>query len=371
MTCKPFFRTHFSIAPYDGAKEDSMNNKQLFQRYYGKLAWEGWLKSFIWGFDAGCIVFALLTFIGWAVGLNLMIWVAIGIGVAVTAAVTVILYLRLYRPTTAAIARRLDQLGLEERMITMAELEKNDSFIAMRQREDASAKLASLNPKSVKISPFAGRTSETSPAVVTASVVSPLVAAAVCVVFILSAVGILPPGNLIFNPPAPAEYVNVHYLVDDGGVVEGVTEQTVQVGGTTETVLAVADDGYMFVQWSDGVTEPSRSDSNVQEEIFVFAQFMEVGEDEDIDEGDDPGDQPPDVPGGDSQNRPGDPDDPNDPTDNPPTVDENGDVIDGKTDYSDVYESYYDWLMEEIASGKLQLTDELRKLLEDYYNSLL
>ena len=159
--------------------------------------------------------------------------------------------------------------------------------------------------------------------------------------------------------------------MDDGGVVEGTTEQTVQVGGTTETVLAVADDGYMFVQWSDGVTEPSRSDSNVQEEIFVFAQFMEVGEDEDIDEGDDPGDQPPDVPGGDSQDRPGDPDDPNDPTDTPPTVDENGEVIDGKTDYSDVYESYYDWLMEEIASGKLQLTDELRKLLEDYYNSLL
>lgn len=351
-----------------------MDHKQLFHQYYGKLAWEGWLKAFLWGFDVGCIVCAILAFIGWAVNSAVMFWVAIGVGIAVAAVVTVVLYFRLFRPTTTAIARRLDSLGLEERMITMAELQKSEEFLAMRQREDAQQKLASLPSKALKVRPFSGTGvgGSVSALSVSATVCSPLLAVSMSVIFGLGLAGILPTGEQVFYRETPKEYVAVHYLAEDGGTIEGVSEQTVEVGGTTEAVLAVQEDGYVFVQWSDGVQTPSRSDIDVREELFVSAQFMEIGE---MEEDEDTGDQPDDVPptSGDEKPEPGpddqepiNPDDEKDPSD--PEL--NGEVIDGKTDYKDVYPGYYEWLIEQIASGELELTDELRNFLENYYNSL-
>ena len=351
-----------------------MDHKQLFHRYYGKLAWEGWLKAFFWGFDAGCIVCAILAFIGWAVTSAVMFWVAIGVGIAVAAVLTVVLYFRLFRPTTAAIARRLDSLGLEERMITMAELQKSEEFLAMRQREDAQQKLAALPSKALKVLPFSGvgaGGAAVSALSVTATVCSPLLAVAMSAVFGLSLAGILPTGDQVFYRETSKEYVAVHYLAEDGGTIEGVSEQTVEIGGTTETVLAVQEDGYVFVQWSDGVQTPSRSDIDVREELFVSAQFMEIGEmEDDEDTGDKPDDVPPTgdekpKPMPDEQEKP-DPDDEKNPSD----PEDNGEVIDGNTDYKDVYPYFYEWIIEQIASGELELTDELRNFLENYYNSL-
>lgn len=350
-----------------------MDHKQLFHQYYGKLAWEGWLKAFLWGFDVGCIVCAILAFIGWAVNSAVMFWVAIGFGIAVAVVVTVVLYFRLFRPTTTAIARRLDSLGLEERMITMAELQKSEEFLAMRQREDAQQKLASLPSKALKVRPFSGTGvgGSVSALSVSATVCSPLLAVSMSVIFGLGLAGILPTGDQVFHRERPKEYVDVHYLAEDGGTIEGASEQTVEVGGTTETVLAVQEDGYVFVQWSDGVETPSRSDIDVQEELVVFAEFMEIG---DMEEDDDTGDRPDDVPPTSGDNGEIDPDQPEKPNpDDPPDPSDpsdNGEVINGKTDYKDVYPGYYEWIIEQIASGELELTDELRNFLEDYYNSL-
>ena len=122
-----------------------MDNKSFFQNYYKKLAFEGWLKALIWGFNAGCVVFAITLFIGWATGFDAAVWLSIGVGVAVCALCTVILYFMMFRPTSEQIARRLDSLGLEERMITMNELRQDASYIAMRQREDAMKSLSMVS----------------------------------------------------------------------------------------------------------------------------------------------------------------------------------------------------------------------------------
>ena len=65
---------------------------------------------------------------------------------------------------------------------------------------------------------------------------------------------------------APNEYT-LKYAAGEGGGVTGETEQVVQEGEDGSTVTAVADFGYKFVKWSDGVTTAERTDREVSEDI--------------------------------------------------------------------------------------------------------
>lgn len=331
-----------------------MDSKQLFRKYYGRLAREGVLRALIWGLAAGLIVFALTTFACWAVDFTVGIVIAALLGVALTVALTCVLYYRSFRPTTEQIARRLDSLGLQERIITMTELSKDESYIAMRQREDAQRSLQNLNEGAIGC-----RVSRASVGFVSAS---GAVAIAMTAIFVLSSLGILPSGSQIFNPP---EYIYVslsYYLNGKGGEIKGETEQSVLVGDDAQSVLAVADEGYMFIGWSDGLTSPTRQDKNVQENMAVYPRFVEM----DFDMGeDDVEDVPDDVPGdgdGDSGGPPL-----GDDTAGSSTND-SGNIIDGATDYNDVYESYYQEALDRIESG--DLTEEEKAFLEAYFGSL-
>jgi len=66
------------------------------------------------------------------------------------------------------------------------------------------------------------------------------------------------------------------YSSTTGGSVSGETEQIVAVGASGSTVTAVPDEGYIFVQWSDGLTTETRTDTNVTEDISVVAEFEEI-----------------------------------------------------------------------------------------------
>lgn len=68
--------------------------------------------------------------------------------------------------------------------------------------------------------------------------------------------------------------VSLQYAAGDGGYIAGSSYQKdVKVGSDGESVTAVPDEGYHFVQWSDGVKENPRTDRNVQEEVKVTAVF--------------------------------------------------------------------------------------------------
>ena len=56
----------------------------------------------------------------------------------------------------------------------------------------------------------------------------------------------------------------------------GTTTQTVKKGGSGDSVIAIANEGYEFMGWSDGVTTAERTDTNVAEDITVTAQFEEI-----------------------------------------------------------------------------------------------
>lgn len=344
-----------------------MDSKQIFQKYYRRLSGEGVLRAFVWGLMAGMLTFAVATFIFWLAGYDPGILIALGIGVVVTAICTVVLYNVAFRPTTEQIARRLDEeLGLEERMVTMLELSKDESYIAMRQREDAQKRL-----RSAPETKFSRRVSRLS--VGLASGFSGL-AVVIAGVFILSILDFLPRGLEILNPEEII-YVNIHYLENDGGVIQGNTEQRVQKGEDGEAVLAVASDGYIFLGWSDGVQTVARQDKNVTEELFVFPLFeeMEFGDGDSEGEGSEPGDQeaPSDAPHSETGTPDDDPGEPSPPSPGAGgSESESGNIVDGKTNYSDIYDYYYQLALQMLASGE-ELPEELRAFLESYYGSLL
>ncbi len=63
------------------------------------------------------------------------------------------------------------------------------------------------------------------------------------------------------------------YTAGAHGTLTGVVHQTINHGSNGTEVKAVADTGYHFVRWSDGVTTASRTDLNVTGNLSVAAEF--------------------------------------------------------------------------------------------------
>jgi uncharacterized repeat protein (TIGR02543 family) len=68
---------------------------------------------------------------------------------------------------------------------------------------------------------------------------------------------------------------NLTYTAGLNGSITGTLFQTVNHGEDGTEVTAVADSGYIFSIWSDGVLTESRTDTNVTENISVTANFDE------------------------------------------------------------------------------------------------
>ncbi|MBR2302607.1 MAG: leucine-rich repeat domain-containing protein [Clostridia bacterium] len=63
------------------------------------------------------------------------------------------------------------------------------------------------------------------------------------------------------------------YAAGTGGTITGEVTQTVDEGKDGSEVIAVANSGYVFVKWSDGITTANRTDKNVQKDLSVTAEF--------------------------------------------------------------------------------------------------
>lgn len=69
-----------------------------------------------------------------------------------------------------------------------------------------------------------------------------------------------------------ARTFSIKYVASEGGQIIGEADQSVQQSQTTQTVKAVAHNGYIFVEWSDGVKTAERSDI-AREDMTVTALF--------------------------------------------------------------------------------------------------
>lgn len=70
-----------------------------------------------------------------------------------------------------------------------------------------------------------------------------------------------------------ASLCHLTYVAGEGGTIEGETVQSVPVGGSGMAVTAVPNEGYTFVRWSDGVTTATRTDTDINSDINVTAEF--------------------------------------------------------------------------------------------------
>lgn len=342
-----------------------MDSNKQFERYYPRLRQEAILKSLLCGLAVGFSAAFVAAFITWFTPAD-GLWISLGVLALATLTATPIFYFKRFRPTVMNNARRIDSLGLEERLITMVEYQNDDSYIAELQRTDARAALEQVDKKQIKLH-FPRK-------MLIALAICFVVGSGMTTITALSSAGLMPGGDDLVDAIIPDElevYVAVSYIVEEGGTIEGEADQLVLFGENAEAVLAVADDGYFFVGWDDGQKKPSRQDKKVEKELILTAIFepLEDENGEDGDEGDpgDEGDQ-----GQEGANGPPGPDgqegedgeEDNNSNSGGGKYDPPNQIIDGETYYREMLdkEAWKQYLEENGDS----LTDEQKAIIEAY-----
>ncbi len=378
-----------------------MISKKFFEKHYSRIRAHGIFKAVLCGLMIGLFANFATAAVAWLFDFG-GIWLGIGIGAGVAVISGVVLYFVKFKPTTKQIAHRVDRLGLEERLITMLDLEHDESYIAMRQRENAKEHLKKADPKKLRL--------QLSKAVVVLVCVSAVLAAGMTTVVGLAESDTIPTFQEIVNPEDPmANYIAVSYMVEEGGEIEGITDQLLLPGESTTPVVAVAEDGWVFVGWDDGYAEPERFEENVTEEMVLIALFEEIadgegegeGSEEEGQNGGQEGDKADDIPGGNdanvsegeqgNQNSDGSAEDGNGDTQGSGSGgqeqgkensgahgqgagaggkwEDNNQFIDGETYYRDHLDTYYEMAME-IFEETGEIPPEFREFFEAYFGSI-
>lgn len=349
-----------------------MDQKEYFKKYGKRLAREGWLRSLVCGSAIGFVACIAAAIGSWMLELNGLL-VPLAVLVTVSAIATALFYVLRFQPTVRGCAKRLDQLGLEERMITMLDLDGDQSCVAQLQREDAKRAISSVLPQNIAI--------HISKAALILLTVCAVAGVGMTTVSTLASIGLLPTGNELMDELAADEqeiYVSVTYMVEEGGYIEGEADQLVLYGTNAEPVLAVAEDGYVFDSWDDGSTRPGRTDTGVTQDVLYIAIFVPledmVEEEEDMpsdmgepmggagqpggpgQQGDDATGESSDQSGEDSSGTKG-----------AGKYDDWNQIIDGKTYYRTELEQYRDELLEKLENDE-ELTEEEKAFIKAYLN---
>ena len=343
-----------------------MNQNNQFEMRYSKLTWEAIIKSLLVGLTIALGVVFVSGIVIWFTGSNdlpMILGVLIGGFLFATAAATAILYFTKFRPTVKSNSRRIDSLGLEERAITMIEYQNDDSVMARLQRQDA---IAALNRVSNTKIPFS---------IARALVIPLLVSIPVTALSVLGATGVLPTFEDFLDAIEEVEYIEVIYLAEEGGYIEGGDDmQLVLMGENAQTVIAVPEEGYTFEGWDDGYKKQERTDEKIDHPLVLTAIFLPIEEDGEDDMGDEHGENG-EAPGeeegdGDQQG-----DQPGKPSDEGEHGDEGGgkykkenQIIDGETYYREYLEGYKEEIMELLKKRVEDLTEEEKAIIEAYIN---
>ena len=340
-------------------KENKLDPKKYFEKYYSRLRFEAVLKSLLPGLIVGLAAAFVMATVSWFCDFN-GLWLSIGLLVLVSAGMTVLFYYKHFKPTAESNARRIDRYGLEERLITMVELDGDDSYIAIAQREDAKAELAKFEANQIRF--------KLSKKVIIACSIVAVFGLGMTTVTGLSAAGVIPNGMEVLDaiiPDPPPVYLAVEYVEGNGGFILGDKSQDVLLGSDSELVFAFANDGYVFKCWSDGNKSPARIDENVSTElefeaIFIPVDDIKADEEEDPEEADDV----PEPEGGEGDGE-GDPAD-GDPSTGGGKYDDFNQIIDGKTYYREHLDEYREAIEEYLKENSDGLTEEQKELIQNY-----
>ena len=326
---------------------------EILKKYRKSLAKEGFIQSLIWGCIIGFSAMTVLTVLFYCIGTP-MVWLAPVIGTALVIAGTAVLYFAKFRPTLKQVAERTDMLGLKERVITMVETMGDTSYMAVRQREDTVVQLRKFSNRKLKL--------EIMIVPLIIACLLALLGVAGTAVAAMSANGTVPGiDELLPDSSEETSLVEVMYMEEDGGHIEGAPVQIVSEGGDCTEVVAVADEGYVFDIWSDGVTTPERTDRNVVQSMTVFALFVKLEDDvtgvemeDSMDMGSGSIDADGQMPeGGGAGGK----------------YEEYNQVIDGETYYRDVYQEYYEQAMRILSEGGV-VPEYIRIIIQNYFDAI-
>ncbi len=355
-----------------------MDSRQTIEKLKSKIVRRALMKSLFVAFTAGCVANLIIAAIAYYNGGGYF-WIGFIALAVVTAALTPVVYKFRFRPNAVTIAREIDSLGLEERMITMRELEGDDSTIAIFQREDTFKALNAVDEKLILMSVPIWL-------VIVVSITLAL-SLATSTVSVLAANGVIKRGGDVIEDiigPDPV-YFELNYETDGNGIIEGDIFQLVKQGDDAESVFAVADDDWIFAGWSEagepwspssvrGVdVDPFRQDKNVNGDTTYVAHFIRAdnGADEDPDhlgfmEANDATDKPPEEGEGQSQRPSGDQEP--EPGGIGGAYFPHNQVYDGETYYGGetFVDAYQDAV--EALDGDNDIPDERKRLVVDYYD---
>lgn len=366
-------------------------HQSVLKKYVARLKKEAALKALLCALSVSFGVLLVTSLVCWFTEFGGYWIYPVAFAVPFGAAMP-LFYFFVFYPSEKYVAKRLDKLGLDERIMTMIEFENQDSYIMQRQRQDAVNAISKLNSRIVKFA--------LSAALIAIPAVAIPTATAMTTVDALSKAEVIVSGkDLIAELARDKTTYELVYRVPDElkGIVllysascpEGADEITVTVGKGQEGEVvkafaygAPADDyQYVYIRWADGVDDFLRQDASVQGKIIVTPIFENLG----YEAGDDFKE---DFEGPDRIGSNGDEDskDRKPASDNPedsrkpwePPKDGlagGGDdttqyVIDGKTDYSGApYEDAYQKAMQELGqSGGAD--SEYKGVASDYFEGI-
>ena len=377
-----------------------MIDNRFFSKHHTRLVKEAVLKAALCGLAIGFAIDFLLALLSWLFDFG-SIWLVIGVGLGTASLAGVLFYFYKFRPTPEHIARRVDRLGLEERLTTMMELQNDDSYMASIQREDAKMRLSEVEDSRLRI--------RIPKAMAALAIAACLFSTTMTTVLGLSKNDIIPGGGELLNPEDPMEnYISITYEVDGEGEILGEANQLIAPGEDGTPVIAEAEDGWMFVGWDDGTESPERQEFGVTEEIVFVAIFEEFGdgiegaggdssgESPDGEDGDKASDAPNNDKGNSAEGEPGDAGSdssgegsegkPNENDSDSKGESEDGgegeggqgasgkwedsnQIIDGNTYYRDMLEKYYE-VAQEIFAADGSIPPELIELFESFFDSI-
>lgn len=390
-------------------------------KFRRKLKIESIIKSALYSLLVSSIIFTLIEIVVWMNKLNILISVIpsiISFGISFP-----LFYYKKFKYSEIQLAKRIDDLGLEERVITMTELEGNDSFIAKKQREDTIKALKEVNSDNFKIkykkpSIFSGLFTALSVLILSMSFAFPNIREIIIAhgepkyTIEVSAEGL---GfvidyskyenqsliNAVFKkqeqdkidkinnkeivelkqfPTAFSNRISVNYRcfedIDATMVLDGANFEDISYrikSDETHILMALPYKGYVFIGWSDGCVSPFREIDNYSTDLIaLFDEVSSVGEDT-PDKQKEPGDKDGSAdsesdgigPEGNGTGKTSNDDSWGDGAKGSPA----NQVINGETYYGDIFNQSYQEAVERIKNDT-NLTDAQKKAITDYFESI-
>lgn len=334
-----------------------------------------------------------------------------------------VLYFKKFKYTEIQLAKRIDDLGLEERVLTMIELKDNDSFIAKKQKEDTLNVL-----KTVEVNDLKGKYRKQSFLSIFSTTLASLVIA-LSLMFpnikeiiiahgepkytikvsaeglgfvidyskyenqsLINAVSKKQEQDQIDKinnkeivelkqfPTAFSNRISVNYRyfedIDATMVLDGANFEDISYrikSDETHILMALPYKGYVFIGWSDGYVSPFREiDDYSSDLIALFDEVSSVGENM-PDKQEEPGDKDGSAdsesdgigPEGNGTGKTNNDDSWGDGAKGSPA----NQVINGETYYGDIFNQSYQEAVERIKNDT-NLTDAQKKAITDYFESI-